>query len=69
METVALEIPGSSMTDCQETAEYVAYAINYLSEMSNGKNVSVIAWSQGTIDTQWVSSQLRDKYTISPMRD
>jgi hypothetical protein len=31
----------------------VAYAINYISAVSSNKNVSVIAWSQGNIDTQW----------------
>jgi hypothetical protein len=35
---------------CQE---YVAYAINYISAVSGNRSVSVIAWSQGNIDSQW----------------
>jgi hypothetical protein len=31
----------------------VAYAINYISAVSSNVNVSAIAWSQGTMDTQW----------------
>ncbi|KAK4692659.1 hypothetical protein P7C71_g4586, partial [Lecanoromycetidae sp. Uapishka_2] len=49
--------PGLSVEDAQVNAEYVAYAINYISSIShprNGdRNVSVIAFSQGTTNTQW----------------
>lgn len=48
-----LNIPGFLLDDAQENAEYVAYAINYISGISNNKNVSIISWSQGGLDTQW----------------
>lgn len=48
-----LNVPGSLLDDAQTNAEYVAYAINYISGISNDKNVSVISWSQGGLDTQW----------------
>jgi hypothetical protein len=50
---VWLNIPDFLYNDAQQNAEYVAYAINYISAISDNKNVSVIAWSQGNIDTQW----------------
>jgi hypothetical protein len=50
---VWLNIPDFLYNDAQQNAEYVAYAINYISGISNNKNVSVIAWSQGNLDTQW----------------
>ncbi|KAL4794167.1 hypothetical protein BDV19DRAFT_390445 [Aspergillus venezuelensis] len=34
------------------TSEYIAYAINYISAVSES-NVAIIAWSQGNLDTQW----------------
>lgn len=49
---VWLNIPGYLLDDAQNNAEYVAYAINYISGITN-KNVSVISWSQGGLDTQW----------------
>ncbi|KAL9114867.1 MAG: hypothetical protein Q9227_001110 [Pyrenula ochraceoflavens] len=48
-----LNIPGALLDDAQVNSEYVAYAINYISAISSNKNVSVISWSQGGIDTQW----------------
>lgn len=45
--------PSFCLGDAQVTAEYIAYAINYISAISGNANVSVIAWSQGTINTQW----------------
>lgn len=45
--------PGLALEDAQVNSEYVAYAINYISEISQCENVSVIGWSQGTSNTQW----------------
>ncbi|OMP84626.1 Lipase B [Diplodia seriata] len=50
---VWLNIPDALLRDAQTNAEYVAYAINYISGTSNAANVSVISWSQGGLDTQW----------------
>lgn len=50
---VWLNIPGASLGDIQVNSEYVAYAINYISAISSNKNVSVISWSQGGVNTQW----------------
>lgn len=50
---VWLNIPGNLLGDAQESAEYVAYAIHYISSLCGNNNVSVIAWSQGNLDTQW----------------
>ncbi|KFY31732.1 hypothetical protein V493_00814 [Pseudogymnoascus sp. VKM F-4281 (FW-2241)] len=50
---VWLNIPGYSLGDVQVNSEYVAYAMNYLSGVSQQKNISVISWSQGGINTQW----------------
>ncbi|KAL5360446.1 hypothetical protein BJX96DRAFT_175302 [Aspergillus floccosus] len=50
---VWLNVPGNSLNDVQVNAEYVAYAINYLSSVSNHSTIGVISWSQGGLDTQW----------------
>jgi hypothetical protein len=50
---VWVNIPGYSLGDAQVNAEYVAYAINYLSGISDQKNISVVSWSQGGINVQW----------------
>jgi hypothetical protein len=50
---VWLNIPDFLLDDAQVNAEYVAYAMNYISSVSSNHNVSVIAWSQGNLDTQW----------------
>lgn len=48
-----LNIPHYLLEDSQQNAEYVAYGVNYLSGISEGKKVSVISWSQGGLITQW----------------
>lgn len=50
---VWLNIPTMLNQDAQISAEYVAYALNYISAISSSKNISVLAWSQGNVDTQW----------------
>ncbi|EAW11815.1 putative lipase [Aspergillus clavatus NRRL 1] len=52
VDVVWLNIPQASLNDIQINAEYVAYAINYISALT-GSNVAVISWSQGGPDTQW----------------
>ncbi|CAI7639662.1 unnamed protein product [Penicillium manginii] len=49
---VWLNIPGNSLGDIQVNAEYVAYAMNYISSIT-GRQIGVISWSQGGIDVQW----------------
>lgn len=51
---VWLNVPGALLNDAQTNAEYVAYAIAYLSSFSSSGKVSVISWSQGGLITQWV---------------
>ena len=51
-DAVWLNIPGSLLDDSQTNSEYIAYAINYISGITS-RNVSVIAWSQGNINSQW----------------
>lgn len=41
------------LDDIQTNAEYIAYAANYISGISNNANVSMISWSQGSIAIQW----------------
>lgn len=43
---------GNTLQDAQVAAEYVSYAVNYVSATTGG-NVSVITWSQGGISAQW----------------
>lgn len=61
------------LADAQLSAELAAYAINYVSAISGGVNVSIIAWSQGNINIQWANkywpstrSILSDHIAISP---
>lgn len=49
---VWLNIPGKMCDDAVKNAEYVAYAINYISTTCN-KKLTVVAWSQGNLSVQW----------------
>lgn len=49
---VWLNVPNYLLDDCQSNSEFVAYAINYISGITN-KNVSIISWSQGGAILQW----------------
>ncbi|KAK4613138.1 Lipase B [Fulvia fulva] len=69
---VWLNIPGYLNGDSQLNAEYVAYAINYISSITNQK-IAVGAWSQGGFITQWatkywpsIRSQITDIVAFSP---
>lgn len=60
------------MNDIQTNAEYIAYAINYISGISNNKNVSLLTWSAGSIGSQWAlkywpstANVTSDVFTIS----
>ncbi|KAJ5095224.1 hypothetical protein N7532_007515 [Penicillium argentinense] len=50
---VWVNIPGNSLGDIQVNAEYVAYAINYISSISLNSQIGVLSWSQGSLDIQW----------------
>ncbi|KAJ5810962.1 hypothetical protein N7447_010478 [Penicillium robsamsonii] len=49
---VWINIPDNSLGDIQSNAEYVAYAINYISGLSRC-SIGVLSWSQGSLDVQW----------------
>ncbi|KAJ5787361.1 hypothetical protein N7457_002351 [Penicillium paradoxum] len=49
---VWVNVPGNSLGDIQTNAEYVAYAINYISTLSR-RSIGVLTWSQGSLDVQW----------------
>jgi len=55
---VYVNIPGNNLADIQVEAEFVAYAINYISGISNNKNVSLLSWSAGSVDGQWAMVRL-----------
>ncbi|KAL4889261.1 hypothetical protein BDV59DRAFT_205387 [Aspergillus ambiguus] len=51
-DVVWINIPGASLNDAQINAEYAAYAINYISALSNS-HVAALGWSQGNLNIQW----------------
>jgi len=53
LDPVVLDIPDDLLNDIQSNAEFYSYSINYISAVSNNANVSVITWSQGSMDMQW----------------
>jgi hypothetical protein len=53
MDPVVLDIPDNLLDDIQTNAEFLAYSTNYVSAISNNQNVSVITWSQGSLNMQW----------------
>jgi len=52
VDVVWVNLPRASLNDAQVNAEYVAYAINYISSLCS-KPAALISWSQGGLDTQW----------------
>nr|POE72758.1 tryprostatin b 6-hydroxylase [Quercus suber] len=70
---VYLNLPGANLADVQVAAEYAAYAVNYISGISGGKNVSTISWSAGSLDGHWATkywpstrSKISDRICLSP---
>tara|TARA_R110002060_G_scaffold23904_7_gene32524 strand:- start:416 stop:952 length:537 start_codon:yes stop_codon:yes gene_type:complete len=53
MDPIILDIPDNLLNDVQLNAEYYSYSINYISSISNNAKISVITWSQGSMDMQW----------------
>ncbi|GMG12791.1 hypothetical protein F9C07_2255027 [Aspergillus flavus] len=71
-ELVWIDLPQASLDDIQLSAEYVAYALNYVSALTSSK-IAVISWSQGALDIQWAlkywpstRSVVNDFIAISP---
>ncbi|KAF2087370.1 alpha/beta-hydrolase [Saccharata proteae CBS 121410] len=50
---VWLNIPGGQLADLQTNTEFLAYAINYISGISQQRNVSVVSWSAGSLNMRW----------------
>lgn len=51
-DVVWVNVARASLIDIRVSSEYVAYAMNYISAVSDS-NVAVISWSQGGLNTQW----------------
>ncbi|KAF2223169.1 hypothetical protein BDZ85DRAFT_296354 [Elsinoe ampelina] len=47
-----INVPDSLTNDAQLNAQYAAYALNYIASLTS-RNVTITAWSQGNINTQW----------------
>jgi len=63
---VWLNIPGYELDDLQKNAEYVAYAINYLSNICGNRSIAVLGYSQGNLDTQWACKSCAGCYCLPP---
>jgi len=70
---VWLNIPGYMNDDAQVNAEYIAYAINYISGICGNKDITIAGWSQGNIGAQWAlkywpstRSKVCDHIAMSP---
>ncbi|PPJ50314.1 hypothetical protein CBER1_06439 [Cercospora berteroae] len=50
---VFVNLPAENLDDIQNAAEYVAYAINYISRISGNRKVNTVSWSAGSVDAQW----------------
>lgn len=50
---VYVNVPNSMLADEQNNAEYITYAINYISAVSSNSQVSVVGWSGAGPTTQW----------------
>lgn len=46
-------MPGRTLGDAQVSAEYVAYAVHAVSHAAGGRQIAVVAHSQGNLDTRW----------------
>ncbi|PHH84221.1 hypothetical protein CDD83_2298 [Cordyceps sp. RAO-2017] len=61
---VWVNVPDMLVEDAQVNAEYAAYALNYIASLTR-RNVSMIAWSQGNINTQWAFKYWRSTRNIT----
>ncbi|MBW0520993.1 hypothetical protein O181_060708, partial [Austropuccinia psidii MF-1] len=51
-----VDLPNHSMSDMQLSAEFIAYAIQFLAPKSRGGKINIISFSQGGSDVQWAAS-------------
>ncbi|KAF7193077.1 Lipase B [Pseudocercospora fuligena] len=59
-----VNIPKYSLADAQLTAEYAAYAMNYIAGITN-RNVTVITFSQGSLNVQWAFKYWKSTRSIT----
>ncbi|KAI0389310.1 hypothetical protein F5Y17DRAFT_133608 [Xylariaceae sp. FL0594] len=50
---VYVNVPHHTLDDVQRNAEFVAYATNYISGISGGRDVAVLGWSQASVSIRW----------------